>query len=532
MSAAERARATVLAGEARLGIEFGSTRIKACLVDASGAVIGTGSCEWENRLVDGRWSYALDDVRLGARAAYAALIADVEARTGAAPTRFAAIGVSAMMHGYLAFDRRGTLLTPFRTWRNTGTARAATALTERFGVNVPLRWSVAHFAQAMLDEEPHVVDVARLTTLAGYVHAELTGEHVLGIGDASGVFPLQSGEAEYDRGCLDAFDVFAAEQGHRTRISEVLPRILLAGQHAGALTDAGAAWLDPVGRLQAGAPCCPPEGDAGTGMVATGAVTPRTGNVSVGTSVFAMVVLERRPARVRTEIDLVATPDGVDVAMVHCNNGAAELGKWAAQFIRFAEAAGHPIGPDRVFEILLGEAMQADADADGCLALNLLAGEPVLGLSEGRPLTVRPSDAEPTLANAARAQLNAVFAALAVGMRALAGEGIAVDRITAHGGLFRTPHTAERVLAAALDAEVVVPSTAPEGGAWGMAVLASYLLEGRGRPLGRYLEEEVLCGVASRRVLPDPAAVSGYARALERTVSALPVACAAIEAVP
>ena len=427
---------TIAAGRAVLGIELGSTRIKACLVGDDLEVLAVGAHEWENAFVDRRWTYSLGDVETGLQEAYRDLVADVRRRYDAPIGSLAAVGVSAMMHGYLAFDAAGGLLVPFRTWRNTSTGPAAEELSALFGVNIPMRWSIAHLHQAILDGEPHVREVASITTLAGLVHRRLTGRNALGVGDASGVFPIDEATHDYDETLVQRFDELAA--GRVRPLRELLPEVLGAGADAGALTDDGAAFLDPSGVLAAGATVCPPEGDAGTGMVATNSVAPREGNVSVGTSVFAMVVLERPLAAVHHEVDLVTTPSGDPVAMVHCNNGASELGAWAGLFTRFAAAAGTPVEPDAVFEILFRESLQGDGDAGGLLAYNLLAGEPVVQLEEGRPLFLRTPDSRLTLANFMRAQLYGVFGTLGLGMRVLASEGVRLDRMLAHGGLFRT----------------------------------------------------------------------------------------------
>ncbi|MEP6843817.1 MAG: FGGY family carbohydrate kinase, partial [Pseudolysinimonas sp.] len=371
-----------------LGIELGSTRIKLCLVaaDDPSTILASGAHEWQNQFVDGVWTYSLDDVWAGLRSAYADLIENNVENLGAAPTGFAGIGVSAMMHGYLAFDGAGEQLVPFRTWRNTSTGAAATELTELFGVNIPLRWSIAHLQQAVRDAEPHVAEIRSVTTLAGYVHEKLTGRHVLGIGDASGMFPIDPKTRDYDAELLGRYDRLVAGTALTGQLRELLPEVLVAGDSSGTLTAAGAALLDPSGALQAGAPVCPPEGDAGTGMVATDAIAPRTGNVSAGTSIFAMVVMERPLRQVHHELDVVTTPTGAPVAMVHCNNGTSELAAWVGMFARFAEVAGHPLDSDAVYEALFVEALEAEADADGVLAYNLLAGEPISGLTEGRPL--------------------------------------------------------------------------------------------------------------------------------------------------
>ncbi|WP_341996832.1 ATPase [Microbacterium sp. LWH7-1.2] len=528
-------------GRTALGIEFGSTRIKACLVDADdpAAVLAVGSHAWENRFDGGLWTYSLDDVWSGLQAAYADLVADARQRHGAAPDTFGAIGVSAMMHGYLAFDEAGELLAPFRTWRNTNTGAAAAELTETFGVNIPLRWSIAHLHQVVLDGEAHVPDIRFVTTLAGYVHWRLTGAKVLGVGDASGMFPIDSATRDYDADLLARYDALAAGRLPVAHVAELLPESLAAGAPAGALTAEGAALLDASGALRPGIAFCAPEGDAGTGMVATNAVAPRTGNVSAGTSIFAMVVLERPLAEVHHELDLVTTPVGDTVAMVHCNNGASELAAWAGMFARFAEAAGTPLADDAVYETLFREALHGEADGGGLLAYNHLAGEPIAGLTEGRPLFVRTPDSRFTLANAMRAQLYGVFGTLALGMRVLDDEGVALDRMFAHGGMFRTAGVAQRFLAGAIGAPVSVGDTASEGGAWGIAVLAAYARAVNGADavaaasvpaLASYLDDRVFAGAAIATAEPDPADVAGFAAYLDRYRAGLAVEAAAVSA--
>ncbi|EYR64117.1 ATPase [Actinotalea ferrariae CF5-4] len=526
-----RARDEVTAGRAVLGIELGSTRIKAVLVARDGSTLAAGGHDWENQLVDGRWTYSLDAVWAGLQGCVAALRADVERRYGVPLTDLGALGVSAMMHGYLAFDAAGDLLVPFRTWRNTSTGPAAAELTELLGHNIPLRWSVAHLYQAVLDDEPHVDDVALITTLAGYVHQRLTGETVLGVGDASGMFPIDPATRDYDARMLAAADALLAERRPGLRLGAVLPRVLVAGQEAGRLTAEGAALLDPTGGLRPGAPLCPPEGDAGTGMVATNAVAPRTGNVSVGTSVFAMVVLERPLAQVHHELDVVTTPAGDLVAMVHCNNGASELGAWAEVFGRFAEVLGASADPDAVFGALLREALEGEPDAGGVVAYNYLAGEPITGLTEGRPLILRTPDSRLTLANVVRAQVYGVFGTLSLGMRVLTAEGVELDGLSAHGGLFRTAGVAQRLLAAAVGAPVSVARTASEGGAWGMAVLAAYLEVAGERDLRSYLDDVLFADAEVDVVDPDPTDVAGYAVFLERYTAGLAAERAAAESV-
>ncbi|MCR6689164.1 FGGY-family carbohydrate kinase [Cellulomonas sp.] len=523
-------RGHIAAGRTTLGIELGSTRIKACLIDPDGTPVAGGSHEWENQFVDRVWTYSLEAVWTGLQDAYAALVADVEASYGVRPRSFAAIGVSAMMHGYLAFDEHDELLVPFRTWRNTSTGPAAAALSELFGHNIPLRWSIAHLYQAILDDEPHVPAIASVTTLAGYVHRRLTGRHVLGVGDASGMFPIDTATHDYDTRMLAAFDVLVGDRGPGRPLVDLLPQVLVAGQEAGRLTAEGAALLDPSGTLTADVPLCPPEGDAGTGMVATNSVAPRTANISVGTSIFAMVVLEKPLAQVHHELDLVTTPGGDLVAMVHCNNGASELAAWADLFGQFAAALGSPAGADAVFGALLREALAGDADGGGLLAYNYLSGEPITGLTEGRPLFVRTPDSRLTLANFMRTQVYGAFGTLSLGMRILAGEGVEVDAMYAHGGLFRTAGVAQRLLAAAVDAPVAVGSAAGEGGAWGIAVLASYLGAAHEQDLGTYLSTRIFARAQVDVVEPDPHDVQGYAAYLDRYVAGLAVERAAADA--
>ncbi|MBF4607438.1 xylulokinase [Curtobacterium sp. VKM Ac-1393] len=517
-------------GRTTLGIELGSTRIKACLVDEDLVPIAAGSHEWENEFVDGRWTYSLEAVETGLRAAYAALVADVEAQFGVRPTTFRAVGVSAMMHGYLAFDAAGELLVPFRTWRNTSTGPAAERLSDALSFNVPLRWSIAHLYQAVLDDEPHVSEIAGVTTLAGYVHRRLTGRNVLGVGDASGVFPIESGPVDSGPGDPGSRDwdgsMLATTQdllgAHVPDLRAILPQVLVAGEEAGALTPEGAAWLDPTGTLEPGAPLCPPEGDAGTGMVATNAVAPRTGNVSVGTSIFAMVVLEHPLSTPHEELDVVTTPAGDAVAMVHCNNGASEIASWAKVFGRFAQTSGSPMATDDVFRVLLDEAEQADPDAGGLLSFNYLAGEPVTHVEDGRPLLLRTPDARFTLGNLVRSEVHGAFATLAIGMDVLHGEQVQVDRMTAHGGLFRTPGAPQRLLAAALRVPIALEETAGEGGAWGIAVLAAYL-EHTDQQLADFLTDTVFGGDAVHVADPEPADVDGFQTYLSRYRAALPV---------
>lgn len=520
----------VEAGAAALGIELGSTRIKAVMVGPDHAPLASGSHAWENTLADGTWTYPLEEVWSGLQACYESLVEDCEQRHGVRPTTFSALGVSAMMHGYLAFNADDELLVPFRTWRNTSTERAAAELTEVFGYNIPLRWSVAHLYQAMLDDEDHVPQVSRLFTLASYVHWRLTGRHVIGVGDASGMFPIDPESCTYHPDFLDRFDDLAGRQLQGVRLKSLLPEVLVAGQDAGSLTGEGCALLDPTGTLESGIALCPPEGDAGTGMVATNAVAQRTGNVSVGTSIFAMTVLERPLAQVHPELDMVTTPAGDLVAMVHCNNGASELAAWARVFGRFAEVLGHPTDADDVFAALLREALDGEADGGGLMAFNYLSGEPITEMDQGRPLFLRAPDSRLNLANFVRTQLYAAFGTLALGMHVQAAEGVELDVVVAHGGLFRTEGVAQQMLAAALDTSVAVGEGAGEGGAWGIALLAQYVTDGGAKSLSAYLSDEVFTGAETSVTEPDPEDVEGFATFLARFRDGLAVERTAIQA--
>lgn len=525
------ARAAITEGRTSLGIELGSTRIKACLIGPDHTPLASGSHAWENQLVDGLWTYPLAEVWTGLQACVAELLADVERRHGVALTTVGALGVSAMMHGYLAFDADDRLLVPFRTWRNTNTGPAAAELTELFSYNIPLRWSVAHLYQAVVDAEPHVPQVRFVTTLAGYVHWRLTGRTVLGVGDASGMFPIDPATRDYDAGMVAAFDRLVADRHPDLHLTDVLPQVLVAGQDAGRLTAEGAALLDPSGTLSAGIPLCPPEGDAGTGMVATASVAPRTGNTSAGTSIFAMAVLERPLSAVHHELDLVTTPVGDLVAMVHCNNGASELAAWVDLLGEAAAAVGAHVDADALYAALLTRALDGEADGGGLLAYNFLSGEPIAGLEEGRPMVVRTPDSRLDLANFMRTQVYGAFGTLSLGMRVLAEEGVHLDTMFAHGGIFRTAGVAQRLLAAAIDTPVAVGQTAGEGGAWGIAVLAAYLDAAPEQSLADYLDQRVFADAAVVTVAPDPADVAGYRAFLTRYEAGLPAARTAAETI-
>lgn len=528
-TAAEAARHAIDRGETALGIEFGSTRIKAVLVGADARPLASGSHDWENGLVDGLWSYDEDMVWEGLRAAYRDLADDVERTHGTTLRTVGSMGVSAMMHGYLALGADGGLLVPFRTWRNTSTGPAARELSELFRFNIPLRWSIAHLHQAVLDGEEHLRDLASLTTLAGLVHERLSGRHVLGVGDASGMFPIDPQTCDYDRARLDAYDEVLAGHGLDLRLRDLLPEVLVAGEDAGVLTEEGARLLDPSGTLGAGVAMCPPEGDAGTGMVATHAVGPRTGNVSAGTSVFAMVVLERELRDVHPELDVVTTPEGFPVAMVHSNNGTSEWDQWVGVFSRFARAAGLDLPRHTVHDLLYAEALEGPPDGGGLLAYNFLSGEPIVGLDRGRPLSIRSPHGPLSLASFTRTQLMTVFGSLRLGMDILLeDEGVRLDGLHAHGGLFKTPVVAQKVMAGALRTPVTVGTGAGEGGPWGMALLALYRAHREEwGSLSEFLDRAVFAGTGTTTIEPDPEDVAGFEAFMERYRAGLPVARAA-----
>lgn len=508
-----------------LGIELGSTRIKAVLIDGQHACIASGSHAWENRLEDGVWTYRLEDVWSGLAACYADLCRNVREAYGVELRRVGAIGVSAMMHGYLAFDGEGRLLAPFRTWRNTTTGEAAQALTELLQFNIPQRWSIAHLHQALLGGEAHTKDIAFLTTLAGYVHWQLTGERVIGVGDASGMFPIDSQTGDFDAGMRERFDAHTAPRKLPWKLGDILPRVLSAGDDAGALTEAGAKLLDPTGTLASGIPLCPPEGDAGTGMVATNSVAQRTGNVSAGTSIFAMIVLEKPLSKVRMEIDLVTTPTGRPVAMVHCNNCTSDLNAWVGLFGEFAQALGLKVDAGTLFGTLYNKVLAGDADCGGLLAYNYFSGEPITALEEGRPLFARLPDANFTLGNFMRAHLYASLATLKLGMNILLEEEkVHIEQIFGHGGLFKTPVVGQRMLAAAIHTPVSVMQTAGEGGAWGIGLLAAYrAFRAPSETLEDFLSNKVFAGMECETLQPEDADVIGFDAYMHRYTACLPV---------
>ena len=525
------AKETIQAGKAILGIEFGSTRIKAVLIDGDNKPIAQGSHEWENSLVDGLWTYSIEEIWYGLQDCYADMLKDVKGQYDCVVENLAAIGISAMMHGYMAFDENDKIPVPFRTWRNTNTGQAAAKLSELFVYNIPLRWSISHLYQCILEDNSHVKDIKFLTTLAGYIHWQLTGEKVLGVGDASGMLPIDPETKDYNAEMVSKFDKLVAPKGYPWKLLDILPKVLMAGEAAGTLTEEAAKRLDVSGNLKGGIPLCPPEGDAGTGMVATNAVKQRTGNVSAGTSSFSMIVLEKDLSKPSEMIDMVTTPDGSLVAMVHCNNCTSDLNAWVKLFREYQELLGVPVDMNEVYGKLYNNALKGDADCGGVLTYNYISGEPVTGLQDGRPLVVRSANDKFNLANFIRANLYATVAVLKLGNDILFNEEkVKVDRITGHGGLFKTKGVGQRVLAAALNSPISVMETAGEGGAWGIALLAGYLVNNTDeRNLADYLENVVFAGNTGTEVSPTAEEVEGFNRYMETYKAGLAIEKAAVE---
>ena len=525
------AKSIIENGKAILGIEFGSTRIKAVLIDPENRPIAQGSHTWENQLVDGLWTYSIEAIWYGLQDCYADLRRNVKEQYDIEIETLAAIGVSAMMHGYMAFNKQQEILVPFRTWRNTNTAKAAAELSDLFVFNIPLRWSISHLYQAILDNEEHVKDIDYLTTLAGYIHWLITGERVLGIGDASGMLPIDPQTKNYSAAMIEKFDNLVVDRGYQWKLADILPRVLPAGKNAGFLTPEGAKRLDVSGHLKAGIPVCPPEGDAGTGMVATNAVKPRTGNVSAGTSSFSMIVLEKDLSRPYEVIDIVTTPDGNPVAMVHCNNCTSDLNAWVNLFKEYQELMGMPVDMNHVYEKLYNHALKGAADCGGLLSYNYFSGEPVTGMAEGRPMFVRSANDKFTLANFMRANLYAAVGVLKIGNDILFNdEHIKVDKITGHGGLFKTKGVGQRILAAALNSPISVMETAGEGGPWGMAILGSYLVNNTANlSLPEFLDEKVFAGNQGTEIAPTPEDVAGFNAYIKKYNRCLPIEAAAVK---
>ena len=536
-------RETIINGKAILGIEFGSTRIKAVLIDDENKPIAQGSHTWENQLVDGLWTYSTEAIWYGLEDAYQDLRKNVKNDYDCEIEVLASIGISAMMHGYMAFGPTGTashgapaseaekILVPFRTWRNTNTGQAASALSKLFNYNIPLRWSISHLYQAILDNEEHVPDITHITTLAGYIHWRLTGEKVLGVGDASGMIPVDPKTKNYDAEMVAKFNELVALKGYTWKLEDILPKCVCAGQIAGYLTEHGAQRLDISGHLKPGIPLCPPEGDAGTGMVATNAVKQRTGNVSAGTSSFSMIVLEKELSKPYEMLDMVTTPDGSLVAMVHCNNCTSDINAWVKIFKEYAQLIGVEQTPNELYGRLFEIAAQGDPDCGGLISYNYISGEPVTGLMDGRPLVVRSANDRFTLANFMRAHLYGAIGVLKLGNDILLKEeNVKVDRITGHGGYFTTPIVGQKMLAAALNSPISCMSTAGEGGAWGIALLAKYAVANPdNRSLADYLDKVVFAGNEGTSVDPDPADVEGFNKYIENYKACLAAEKAAVE---
>lgn len=520
----------IKAGKAVLGIEFGSTRIKAVLIDEENKPIAQGSHEWENQLVDGLWTYSIDMIWDGLKDCYSSLRKDVNTKYGVEIEQLAAIGISAMMHGYMAFNKDEEILVPFRTWRNTNTGAAAKELSQLFNYNIPLRWSISHLYQCILNNDEHVKEINFLTTLAGYIHWQITGERVLGVGDASGMLPINPATKSYDEQMVEKFDNLIAEKNYPWKILDILPKSLSAGENAGFLTPKGAALLDDSGTLKPGTPVCPPEGDAGTGMVATNAVKQRTGNVSAGTSSFSMIVLEKELSEPSEMIDMVTTPDGSLVAMVHCNNCTSDLNAWVNIFKEYQQLLGIEVDMNEVFNKLYNNALNGDADCGGLISYNYFSGEHLTGLTEGRPLFVRSTKDNFNLANFMRAHLYASVAVLKLGNDVLFNkEKVKVDRLTGHGGLFKTKGVGQRILAAALNSPISVMETAGEGGAWGIALLASYLInKNETQSLPDFLEEVIFNGNTGEEISPLKEDVEGFNKYIEAYKADLVIEHAAV----
>lgn len=527
----EEARQIIESGRAVLGIEFGSTRIKAVLIDDKHNPIASGSHEWENRLEDNIWTYRIEDIWEGLQDSYRNMAAEVQSRYGTKIETLSAIGFSAMMHGYMAFGADAEILVPFRTWRNSITEEASEKLTELFHYNIPQRWSIAHLYQAILNGESHVKDICFQTTLAGYIHWKLTGRKVLGVGEASGMFPIDIETGKFNRKMVDCFDEAIADKGFSWKLLDIFPEVLSAGEDAGTLTAEGAKLLDTSGTLQAGIPLCPPEGDAGTGMVATNSVARRTGNVSAGTSVFSMVVLEKELTKVYPELDLVTTPSGDLVAMVHCNNCTSDLNAWVNIFKEFAEAFGMEVDMNRLFGTLYNKAMEGDADGGNLLAYNYISGENITGMEEGRPLFVRTPNSTFNLANFMRVNLYTSLGALKLGMDILLKEEkVQIDKLLGHGGLFKTKGVGQQILADAMNTPISVMETAGEGGAWGIAVLAAYMVQKQaGETLGAYLDSKVFAGQEGSELTPEAEGVKGFDEFITRYKAGLPIERAAVD---
>lgn len=525
------AKEAILSNKTALGIEFGSTRIKAVLVDGENQPIASGSYDWENRYENGVWTYSLEDIHKGLQGSYQDMAKDVKEKYGVELTRVGALGISAMMHGYMPFNKAGELMVPFRTWRNNITGEASEKLMELFQYNIPQRWSIAHLYQAILNGEEHVKDIDYMTTLEAYIHWRLTGKRILGIGDAAGMFPIDSTTKDYNQGMVDKFDELVAPYGFPWKLRDIMPQVMVAGQDAGCLTEEGAKLLDVTGKLEAGIPMCPPEGDAGTGMIATNSVKQRTGNVSAGTSVFATIVLEKELPKPYKEIDMVATPAGDPAAMAHSNNCTSDLNAWVNIFKEFTEAMGMEVDMNKLFGTLYNKALEGDADCGGLLSYCYFSGEHMTGFEEGRPLFVRSPESKFTLANFMRNNLYTCLGAMRVGLNILTEkEDVKIDKLLGHGGLFKTEGVGQQILADAVNAPVSVMSTAGEGGAWGIAVLASYLVnKEEGETLEDFLDNKVFAGNEGSTLDPKPEGVEGFNVYMERYLKGVSIERAAVD---
>lgn len=523
---------SILDGKTIIGIELGSTRIKAVLIDEENKPIASGSYDWENKYVDGIWTYDLNDVWIGLQACYQDLAEEIKNKYGVVINKVGAIGFSAMMHGYMVFDKEDKLLVPFRTWRNTRTGEAAEKLTELFEYNIPQRWSIAHLYQSIIDNEEHVKDICYLTTLAGYVHWKLTGKKVLGVGDASGMFPIDIGTKTFNQRMICKFNEQIANHHYSWKLEQILPEVLTAGEDAGVLTEEGARLLDTSGKLKAGIPICPPEGDAGTGMAATNSVEVYTGNVSAGTSVFSMVVLEKELSKVYKELDMVTTPDGSLVAMAHCNNCTSDLNAWVMLFKEALDAFGVDTDKNQLYEVLYKKALEGDADCGKLLAYNYFSGEHITGFEEGRPAFIRTPESRFNLSNFMRVHLFTSLGALKTGMDILLkDEKVELKELLGHGGFFKTKEVGQKIMAAAMNTPVSVMETAGEGGAWGIALLASYMVHKKeGEKLEHFLKEKVFIGSVGSKIEPEQKDVEGFETFMKYYRAGFSIERAAIDA--
>ncbi|PYG89424.1 sugar (pentulose or hexulose) kinase [Ruminiclostridium sufflavum DSM 19573] len=524
-------RNIIINGQTVIGIELGSSRIKTVLIGADNTLIASGNYEWENRYINSIWTYSIEDIWKGVQDSYQKMTRSVKDKFGVAVKTTGTIGISAMMHGYMAFGKNNRLLTPFRTWRNNITGQASESLTKLFNYPVPQRWSIAHLYQAILNQEEHVSEIAYMTTLSGYIHWQLTGQKVLGIGDASGMFPIDLKTCDFNSRMIMQFNEAINSDKLQLNLKNILPTVMVAGEKAGELTAEGAKLLDITGQLQAGIPLCPPEGDAGTGMVATNSVSVRTGNVSAGTSVFAMIVLEKELSRTYSEIDLVTTPEGKLVAMVHSNNCTSDYDAWMGLFSEAIKALGMDIGKPKLYDTLLGLALKGASDCGGLLAYGYISGEHITHFEEGCPLFVRTSKSSFNLANFMRVNLFTALGALKTGLNILfEEEAVRVDKILGHGGFFKTKEVGQKIMSAAINAPVSIMETAGEGGAWGIALLGSYMLNRKNdESLGSFLNEKVFAGEQGRSVNPDPADVAGFNEFMKRYTAGLAVERAAVD---